>query len=328
METILDNLNLFELNGNLAKKGLYDKVSFIYNKENSKIKDSKILSSDTYIIYNFFYIFIMSVKMLHKQTICSISLIDLVNKWNKTINIEESNVNIPTTCDVGDIVLKNNKYNIMFKCTNTGKRLLCHIDNFSEGFPIDVDMSLYNIPKNSVVTMDNINNKIKSYYINNKINGITAHGIVRHNNQEYLFMPNNSIASLDWYRGTEFYNNYINVQICCNVDNNPMYINLGCLKGDKEYNLENTILLGNKLIKLSKAEITLNESYPKNNYNGDWKISTVDNNINFIFIPITKIIKNDKRKLYNFIFGTFKGDLYIEGNKKSIDECLGYIKIK
>lgn len=328
METNLEKLNIFELNGKLSKKGLFDKISFIYNKENSKIKNSKILSSDTYIIYNHFYIYIMSVKTLHKQTICSISLIDLVNKWNKTINIEESNINLPTTCDVGDIILKNNSYNIMFKCTKTGKRLLCHVDNFSEGVPIDVDMSLYNIPENSVVTVDNINNKSKSYYINNKINGITAHGIVRHNNKEYIFKPSNSLASLDWYRGTDFYNNYINVQICCNINNSPIYINLGYLKNNREYKLENTILIGDKIITLSGARITLNGNYPKNNYNGNWKITTSDNNINFIFSPITKLMKNDKKDVCNYVFGIFKGDLYIEGNKNSIDECLGYIKIK
>lgn len=328
METNLEKLNIFELNGKLSKKGLFDKVSFIYNKENSKIRDSKILNSDTYIIYNHFYIFIMSVKVLHKQTVCNITLIDLVNKWNKTISIDENNINMPTTCDVGDIILKNRDYSIMFKCTKTGKRLLCHINDFSEGFPIDVDMSLYNIPENSVVTVDSIKEKSKTYYISNKINGIIAHGIVRHNNKEYLFKPNNSLASLDWYRGTDFYNNYINVQLCFDINSFPLYINLGHIKGYKDYKLENTILYKDNIIKVGSAKIKINGNYPKNNYDNIWKISTIDYKINFEFHPITKFLKNDKREVYSYIFGTFNGDFYIEGEKRYVDECLGYIKIK
>lgn len=330
MQEILELQNLLNNNGELSEQGCYNIVKYNYNKEDSKLSSKKVKEEDLYVIYNHFNAFVISISKVSKFIIVTVSLIDLIGPWVRRkefkINTSKDDINMPSNPRIGDIVIKSNSSTIIIKNNMESRRILCHVEDFSDGVPVDADISLMDMPDELIAINDVYGDDAKNYIYNCKINNMKAHGIVRFQNKEHLFKPENSFANLQWYRGYNFHNkDYYNAVASGYLNSDKISFNVGLDINNIDYNIENTIINNNCIEKFGKIQIFVNETQKKKIFKSIINLKNTSDQIDLKFTPIANCSFDDKSIKKDIIFGFFDGTIITSINTYNIEEFTGFI---
>ncbi|MCE5188445.1 MAG: DUF2804 domain-containing protein [Eubacteriales bacterium] len=160
----------------------------------------------------------------------------------------------------------------------------------------------------SILVCTPFSNK-REFYVNEKINLLSARVAVQRNGREYAFDPDHTFSLLDWGRGVwpvshEWYWSSASTLF----NGAPFGFNLGCGFGDesRKRGTENVIYLGNQAYKLGAVRIT-HESDPML----PWHLVSEDGRFSAVLTPrydrdtITKLFFVNNR--CHQMFGSFEG---------------------
>jgi len=325
---------LLDEKGYLLQKGYAKKMLPIYNKRLDFKSRFKTKEWDYYFIGNKKYGVCLTIDDNGYMGLDSISFLDFTEKWEITKSPMQvmtlGKKKFPATSITGDIEYRGKDYFIKFENKTTSRHLTAYMENFKDGKSIDIDIELTNIPEESMVIVTPFN-KNKHFYFNQKINCMTAKGIVTIGDQAYGFSPTESFGTLDWGRGIWTYKNtWYWGSLSTSVDGVPFGFNIGYGFGDTSAASENMLFYNGKAHKLDQVtfNIPLNEK-GKEKYLEPWTFTSNDNRLNLTFEPILNrssctdvlIIKSDQ----NQVFGKFSGDCILDdGTVIHLNKALGF----
>ena len=207
--------------------------------------------------------------------------------------------------------------------------LKAHMDDFMGKDAIDIDVTLFSEPEESMVICTPFE-KGKHFYYNQKINCMRAKGTVKIGHETYEFEPDSAFGVLDWGRGVwTYHNTWYWGSASGLVDGEDFGFNIGYGFGDTSAASENMLFYKGKAHKLSQVVFEIPMKDGKEDYLKPWKFSSDDGRFEMDFIPIInrasctdfKILKSDQ----NQVFGRFSGNVVLDdGSVLEIKDLLGF----
>lgn len=321
---------LLDSKGELTQKGYSKKMLLQYDRNAIRAGSLRIKEWDYYLVHNHSYALALTIADNSYMGLDSISFIDFTQPWQRTTSpirlFPKGKTNLPPTSLNGDIRVDGKAYTMIFKNNGDTRRLICHMDNFINNKPIDVDISIYNIPEESMVIATPFKKK-RAFYYNQKINCMTAHGIVRFENKEYMFKPENSFAVLDWGRGVWTYRNTWYWGSASGRVNGELFgFNIGYGFGDTSAATENMIFYKGKAHKISQVKFNMTK---KHDYMSMWTFTSDDGRFEMTFEPIIDRHANTNAVIIasnqHQVFGYFTGKAVLDdGTVIDVKHFLGF----
>ncbi|MGI6578600.1 MAG: DUF2804 domain-containing protein [Eubacteriales bacterium] len=325
---------LLDDRGNLKVAGYARKLLPVYNRNDIRANKLRIKEWDYYLIANDHYAVALTIADNSYMGLDSITFLNFDEPWQKTVSLMQiltmGKKNLPSSSSTGNVSVMGKNYRISF-CHQDGKRILdFQMDPFYEGKPISGLITLDNEPEESMVIATPFRRK-GHFYFNQKINCMTAEGVVKLGEAEYVFSPEDSFAVLDWGRGVWTYSNtWYWGSASGTVDGVPFGFNIGYGFGDTSAATENMLFYDGKAHKLSNVSfnIPLKEK-GKEDYLKKWTFTSDDKRFEMEFEPIIDrasctsvvVIKSDQHQ----VFGRFSGNAVLDDGKIiSIKDFIGF----
>ncbi len=333
---ILQEGLLLDESGMLKQAGYARHLLIEYNREQIKKGFGKMKEWDTYYIYNTSHAFIINVSIESGKAIGKVTLISFSQRWHRSAVFEEKLPELEKflkeTYVNSDTKLSGLGYTLWLKYNENTRRIMCHADNFMNNNPIDADISLLEIPDESIVSVTPFEKKKTCFDFNQDIVGIKVFGIVRFENKEYLFPPENSVAVFKRKRSLFSGNpNKICANASGNINGKLFGFNLSKSVNENFENAENAIFYENKIYKLGKVKI---DAPSKNDLKlmNPWQFTDEEDHIHLTFQPefIKKnnakgILKNDDKII---IFGFFTGGVSFDDETAvRVDDFFGFVEM-
>ena len=325
---------LLDSKGRLVQMGYSKKMLLEYDRKSIKANSMRIKEWDYYLVYNHSYAIALTIADNSYMGLDSVTLIDFTHPWQRTTSpmrlFPMGKTNLPSSSSNGDVRVNGKGYTIWFKNNGGSRRLICHMDDFVNKSPIDIDISILDEPDESMVIATPFKNRKKAFYYNQKINCMRAHGIVRFENKEYLFRPENSFATLDWGRGVWTYKNtWYWGSASGLVNGEPFGFNIGYGFGDTSNASENMLFYKGKSHKLSKVTFNIPKKGLKTNYMSPWTFTSDDGRFEMDFKPLIDRHANTNAVIIGSnqhqVFGYFTGKAVLDdGTIIELNDFLGF----
>ena len=325
---------LLDSKGALIQKGYSKKMLLDYDRRSIRANSMRIKEWDYYLVYNQTHALALTIADNSYMGLDSVTLIDFTQPWQRTTSpmrlFPMGKTNLPSSSSIGDTRINGKNYTIWFKNNGKSRRIICHMDDFINGNPIDADISILDEPEESMVIATPFKNRKKAFYYTHKINCMRAHGIVRFEKKEYIFKPENSFATLDWGRGVWTYKNtWYWGSASGLVDGEPFGFNIGYGFGDTSNASENMLFYKGKAHKLSKVTFNIPKKGLKTKYMDHWTFTSDDGRFEMSFEPIIDRFANTNAVLIGSnqhqVFGLFTGKAVLDdGTVIELNEFLGF----
>ena len=193
--------DLLKQEGVLSTKGWSRNLILNYNKFNIKAAPIKVKEWDNYLIYNNQYALLLSIEDYFYVGFISASVIDFKKKtWhtNTISKIFASNkFHMSGLSNSGDTTFTNNRVGMNFSCSRGKRFLKCEFVNFYEGKSLYANLTLDEPQQDTIVRVTPFKENPKLFAYGQKINGMSAKGIVKYGGAEIKFNHENSFASLN-----------------------------------------------------------------------------------------------------------------------------------
>ncbi len=326
-------LKLLDDNGNLLNPGWSTNLVYEYDRNDVKASKLRIKEWDYYYIGNSKFGIALTIADNGYMGFVSATLLDFALKWQQTSSVMTlfpmGKMNLPKTSEFGDIKFTNKRIALEFKNDGTKRHLLYNMKNFYKTKDLKVDITLSEIPRDSMVIATPFH-KPKHFYYNQKINCMKAKGLVTLGEKDYEFNTDDSYGTLDWGRGVWTYKNtWYWSSLSTNIDGNTFGFNLGYGFGDTSKATENMLFYQGKAHKLDMVTFNIPQEDNKYDFLSPWTITSNDNRINLTFEPIVN--RSAKTSLLvvcsvqNQVFGYFSGKAILDDNTEiNIDKKLGF----
>lgn len=333
---IIKKGKLLKSDGTLAQKGYATELILSYDRAAIKANRFRIKEWDYYYVGNADYGVALTIDDNSYMGLMGISFLHFRKPFQETANIitpfPMGSVGMPSDSRVGDVSFKNSKISVSF--TNDGKkrRLLAHMDKFSGDKSIDIDITLKDEPKESMVIVTPFAKDDKAFYYNQKINCMRADGFCRFDGKEYLFnSENKSLGTLDWGRGVWTYKNtwYWGSLSTVLNDDKTFGFNIGYGFGDTSAASENMLFYDGYTHKLSEVKFSIPEKDGKEDFMADWTFTSDDGRFEMNFKPLLDRFADTNvgiiRSCQHQVFGEFSGTAILDdGTVITLDKELGF----
>lgn len=331
---IKEKCNLLDAEGNLACPGFARKLYPVYNKKTDFKSRWKTKEWDYYYIGNSHFGLALTIDDNGYMGLDSISFLDFDNVWEITKSEMQimtlGKKNLPPTSETGDIKVRAVKYAMSFENKGDSRVLSGHMNNFRKNEPIIFEVTLHDIPEESMVIMTPFE-KPGHFYYNQKINCMRADGYVQIGGDRYEFDSKDSFATLDWGRGIWTYENtWYWSSLNTEINGKPFGFNLGYGFGDTSAASENMLFYDGKAHKLEQVTFEIPKGLGgKDQYIGEWTFTSSDNRVNLIFTPVINrkaitnlgVILSDQ----NQVFGRFNGTCILDdGTVVELKDVMGF----
>lgn len=202
---------------------------------------------------------------------------------------------------------------LSFETKSGPRKLVARCDGFS------AEAELTPAVPNSVLVCTPFARK-KEFYLNEKMNLLSARVLVRCDGREYAFAPGRTFSLLDWGRGVwpvshEWYWSSVSTLL----GGVPFGFNLGCGFGSnaKARGTENIVYYNGDVVKLGDVHIL----------HGDdpmlpWRLDSADESFSAVLTPrydrdtVTKLLFVNNR--CHQMFGTFEGSFTLPGGERKL----------
>lgn len=331
---IKERIPLLDEKGNLTKAGYAKRLLPIYERSKVKGGKTRLKEWDYYYIGNDRYGIALTIADNSYMGLDSISFLSFEGQpWEITKSpmriFPMGKTELPTDSSAGTTQIHGKDYFLKF-VVEEGKRVLtAHMDNFKDGAPIDISVTLSKEPEESMVICTPFEKEAHFYY-NQKINCMRAEGSVKIGQQRYTFEPDSAFGVLDWGRGVwTYHNTWYWGSASGLVDGEDFGFNIGYGFGDTSAASENMLFYQGKAHKLSQVTFHIPMKEGKEDYLKPWTFSSDDGRFEMNFVPIinrasctdVKLIKSDQ----NQVFGRFSGTATLDdGSVLQVRDLLGF----
>ncbi len=227
---------------------------------------------------------------------------------------------MPECSQIGDILFEDKKVDLAIIHKGNQRHLSLSMKNFLGTSDLKIHVILTKEPRDSMVIATPFVENSKYFYYNRKIIGMTPYGYVQIKDNTYFFKPYSSFGVLDWGRGiwpykTSWYWG------CAHglIGDDTFSFNLGYGFGDTSAATENMLFFNGKADKLAHVRFHLHRKINKNQYMKPWLVTSSDNRLEMVFVPIFHRAVNLSIILLSthqhLIFGRFYGRAFLKNGK-------------
>lgn len=331
---ITSPIALLDGNGNLTQPGYAKRLLPVYDKKAVKGGFARLKEWDYYYFGDAQYGVALTIADNCYMGLDSISLLCFGEEpWQITKSpmrlFPMGRTNLPTTSAFGTTTVVGKGYYLIFKVDGHNRVLTAHMDNFHEGKPIDVEITLDREPEESMVICTPFNKKGHFYY-NQKINCMRASGRVVFGEMEHAFAPESAFGVLDWGRGVWTYHNaWYWGSASGLVEGVDFGFNIGYGFGDTSAASENMLFYAGKAHKLSQVTFHIPQKDGRDDFLSPWTFTSDDGRFDMVFMPILnraactdfKLLKSDQ----NQVFGRFAGRAVLDdGTVIEVSDLMGF----
>lgn len=166
----------------------------------------------------------------------------------------------------------------------------------------------------------------KAFYLNEKINCLSATGNVRRGMETEQLLLGEAWGVLDWGRGRWTYQNtWYWASVSTLLENVPFGLNLGYGFSDRSPASENAILYNHAIHKLGEVDFV----FDQNNYLAPWTMQDKEGRLNLEFEPCVDrcsktnflVIQSDQHQVFGYFSGTCMLD---DGTMLQLNRLLGF----
>jgi len=325
---------LLDERGNLTEPGYAKKLLPVYDRTKVKGGFARLKEWDYYYVGNDRFGVALTIADNSYMGLDSISFLSFEGEpWEITKSpmriFPMGKTNLPPTSARGVTEISGKGYFLKFDVQADQRVLTAHMDDFKDGQPIDIEITLMGEPEESMVICTPFE-KDGHFYYNQKINCMRAKGLVRLGSEEHTLEPDSAFGVLDWGRGVWTYHNTWYWGSASGLAGGVDFgFNIGYGFGDTSAASENMLFYAGKAHKLSQVTFQIPMKDGKEDYLKPWTFTSDDGRFEMDFVPIinrasctdVKLIKSDQ----NQVFGRFSGTVVLDdGTKLEIRDLLGF----
>lgn len=325
---------LLDDQGNLTEPGFARRLLPVYDRKKVKGGFARLKEWDYYYVGNERFGIALTIADNSYMGLDSISFLSFEGApWEVTKSpmslFPMGKTNLPPTSAAGITEHSGKGYGMRFAVEGGKRHLTAHMDDFKDGAPIEIDVTLTGEPEESIVICTPFEKKAHFYY-NQKINCMRASGTVKLGDQQFVFDPSDSFGVLDWGRGVwTYHNTWYWGSASGLVDGVDFGFNIGYGFGDTSAASENMLFYAGKAHKLSQVTFNIPMKDGKEDYLAPWTFTSDDGRFEMDFVPVinrasctdVRLIKSDQ----NQVFGRFSGTVILDdGTKLHIRDLLGF----
>lgn len=281
---------LLDKNGKIIQKGYATTPILRYCRKYVK-KKHRLKEWDYYLIYNKDYAVSLTAGKCMSLFMIWVAIIDL--KEHKTINksiirITPKKFQLPQNSRKGNIVYKDKFTRLSIIVEGSIRMLLLKKLNYKMAPDIDISLVLYNEPKDSLVFYAPFSGDKSNFCYSRKIIGMRAAGYVRYQGKHFGFSPIDSFAVIDWSRGVWPYKTVRYWGAAAGKIHGKVFgFNLGYGSCDASYATENMLFYDGTASKPDCVTFHIpKNSKNKYDYLKPWTITSSDNRVELVFVPI------------------------------------------
>jgi len=326
---------LLDERGNLTEAGYAKRLLPVYERAKVKGGALRLKEWDYYYIGNDRCGVALTIADNSYMGLDSISFLNFEGEpWEITKSpmriLPMGKTKLPESSVSGVSRISGKGYRLEFRVQGGKRMISARMDDFRDGMPIEIDLTLTREPEESMVICTPFEKKAHFYY-NQKINCMRADGTVKLGNEIHSFEPESSFAVLDWGRGVWTYHNtwYWGSASGLDSDGNDFGFNIGYGFGDTSAATENMLFYRGKAHKLEEIKFEIPMKDGKEDYLKPWKFTSSDSRFEMDFMPVIdrasctdfKLLKSDQHQ----VFGRFSGTAVLDdGTALQIRNLLGF----
>lgn len=325
---------LLDGQGNLTQAGYAKRLLPVYDRTKVRGGFARLKEWDYYYVGNDRFGVALTIADNSYMGLDSISFLSFEGMpWEITKSpmriFPMGKTNLPPTSASGVTKMSGKGYSIAFD-VQPGKRILtAHMDDFKDGRPIDINVTLTGEPEESMVICTPFD-KPGHFYYNQKINCMRAGGTVKLGDETFTFDKEDAFGVLDWGRGVWTYHNvWFWGSASGLADGVDFGFNIGYGFGDTSAASENMLFYAGKAHKLSQVTFNIPMKDGKEDYLSPWTFTSDDGRFEMDFVPVinrasctdVKLIKSDQNQVFGFFTGTAVLD---DGRKIEIKNLMGF----
>ena len=325
---------LLDETGNLTQPGFAKKLLPVYDRTKVKGGFARLKEWDYYYVGNHRYGVALTIADNSYMALDSISFLSFEgNAWEVTKSpmriFPMGKTGLPQTSVSGVTQISGKGYAIKFVVEDGQRHLTAHMEDFKDGQPIDIDLTLTQEPEESMVICTPFE-KDAHFYYNQKINCMRASGTAKLGQTVYPFRSEDSFGVLDWGRGVWTYKNtWYWGSASGLVDGVDFGFNIGYGFGDTSAATENMLFYAGKAHKLSKVTFHIPEKDGTEDFMSPWKFTSDDGRFEMDFVPVLDRASNTDFKVLGSnqhqVFGLFTGTATLDdGTVLQVSNLMGF----
>ncbi len=240
---------------------------------------------------------------------------------------------LPETSKEGSISFRKKGLSFAYTYEKDKKHLQVEYDNFSAKMPLQADITLYDVPGDSLVITIPFRKKPRHFYYNEKVLAMKAKGKIKVEGKTYT-LPEESLGILDWGRGVWPYRvKWYWGAAQGYVGDKRFALNIGTGFGDTSKATEDMLFVDGKAHKLGNVtwQVSLDDQ-GKPRHMEPWSFHSDDDRLQMDFTPLVDrhdhtslgIIMTDQHQ----VFGHFRGKARLDdGEEVSFRDLFGFAEI-
>ncbi|HWP21767.1 MAG TPA: DUF2804 domain-containing protein [Candidatus Cryosericum sp.] len=325
---------LLNAKGELNEAGYATSLVKTYDRSAIKAGKTRIKEWDYYLIYNGRFGAALTIDDNSYMGMISASFLDFEAQKEKTVSpmfwFPMGKTNFPASSKAGDVEKAMKGASASIQHENGGRRLICHLDKFDGDTPFDLDIFLFDEPRDSMVIATPFAEQKTAFYYNQKIIGMRAHGTVKCYGKTFTFEPEDSFGLLDWGRGvwthenTWYWGGGHGV-----VDGHVVGFNIGYGFGDVTAASENMIFIDGIAHKLDRLTFNIPLKDGKDDFMSPWTFTSSDGRFETAFTPVLDRaayasvgpLLSDQHQVFGYMDGTLVLD---DGSKITLKHFLAF----
>lgn len=331
---ITSPIPLLDGEGNLTQAGYAKKLLPVYDRKAVRGGFARLKEWDYYYVGDTHFGIALTIADNSYMGLDSVSLLSFDGEpWEITTSpmrvFPMGKTKLPETSAFGTSSIVGQGYYLIFKVDGYTRVLTAHMDDFKDGKPIDVEITLTDEPEESMVICTPFKKKGHFYY-NQKINCMRASGKVEYGDVVHEFSPDSAFGVLDWGRGVwTYHNTWYWGSASGLVDGVDFGFNIGYGFGDTSAATENMLFYNGKAHKLSRVTFEIPHKDGKCDFLSPWTFSSDDARFEMTFRPVInrssltdfKLLKSDQ----NQVFGYFSGRAVLDdGTVLAVKDLFGF----
>jgi hypothetical protein len=311
--------NLLSKDGTVTEAGYSTHNVLHYNRKSIHAAPWRIKEWDFYQISNDRFCIQFTIGHASYVGSVAITVLDLEKGRKlsdmKLLLLPFNKLHLPSSAEEGDVAYKTKGFEMSFTQGENSRRLYCKIDD-PKMTSVDVDITLSQPDKSSLVIATPYRENPHAFYYNHKINCMPAAGRAIVGGIEYSINPDNTFGLLDWGRGVWLFKNewfWSNgSQI---IDGRRFGFNLGYGFGDTSAATENMLFYDGTCHKLENVKFNI----PNDDYSKPWTFTSSDNRFEMDFVPVYDNYTETKMLVINNnchqVFGRFTGKAVLDDGR-------------
>lgn len=311
--------NLLGKDGRVIEPGYSTQRVLTYNREAIKASPHRIKEWDFYQISNDKYCIELTIGHISYVGSVSAKLIEF--ETGKRIFVEKqlylpfNSLNLPGSAEEGDVSYKAGGFEMSFKHGDRSRHLYCKITD-KKYTPVELDITLSQPFKSSLVIATPYEEDPHAFYYNQKINCMPASGYAVFGGEKYEFTPDDAFGLLDWGRGVWPYKHqWFWGNGTTRVEGRLFGFNIGYGFGNTSAATENMLFYDGTCHKLENVMFNI----PKDNYFKPWTFTSSDSRFEMDFVPVYDNYTEVKLLVINNhchqVFGRFTGKAVLDDGK-------------